>query len=912
MLALNKSSGEKRGSHLGLLLSVLVLGLGLPGSLESRGVPELSADEEVLLVGDGAPALEADQLGQWTFAEGRPSLVLAEETKENLWFPKSPAAEMADGFIRARFALGDRLDSTVLFRATVDPNDVIGFSGYGLSIARDVVEFHRWDRGEVQAMGESTRIKSLRTATSVELALWLVGPHMVAQLYDGKTLESLGSLVISDSTYPSGRLGLRTYVKQDAVSHLTHLSVRAAGTKTGSHWEPAGARRFAELDMSVLSDLPAGTDLEVVEPRGEDQSRVLVNTDRRGLELLRRAGVTIHKLEPEATFAFLDSDYRKQRGKAPERTATGFRTDASYKDADMVEALIRAYHERFPAITKLVELGQTHEGRPILALKISDNVEQDEDEPAVLLNGAHHGEELLSIEFALDAMATLLEGYKGDSRIKRMVNGAELWVVPLVNPDGAQHHITASLRAGRKNGRPAGDEEGFQTRNGVDLNRNYPFRWHSQGEATSSSDPRHSWYRGPVAGSEPETQAMMRLADSEHFAASLSYHTLGTLLLVPYTIDNVQNPQPNEAWGIAEAIAELTPEQPNGRKYKVVRNMYSVDGVDQDWLRAAHGTVALMIEGPFSSPSETKRLASVESTRETWMSLVDRVLDGPSVYGSVHTASGEPVVAKVSIDEVKLLEGEVWTSRCRDGRFERLLPGEGSYTVRVEVAGLEPMTKSVKVRAGARKRVDFELANAGNAALVDALCSDRSLCSAQTVCEAEAGRCVSPGAPSWCRLDGVCHEAGSGEGCERCEPSRLALEWSAAPTGTACGAASCEAGIEHGAASCAARGGCVAAEAQSCAPYLACDGAACARSCRSDGDCVDGARCEGGSCVADEASSAAASLTAVRSVGEQESAKDRASSSEGGCQQGSTRGRDSGSMLLLAMGLGALALSLRA
>jgi len=222
------------------------------------------------------------------------------------------------------------------------------------------------------------------------------------------------------------------------------------------------------------------------------------------------------------------------------------------------------------------------------------------------------------------------------------------------------------------------------------------------------------------------------------------------------------------------------------------------------------------------------------------------------------------------------------------------------------------MTKSVKVRAGARKRVDFELANAGNAALVDALCSDRSLCSAQTVCEAEAGRCVSPGAPSWCRLDGVCHEAGSGEGCERCEPSRLALEWSAAPTGTACGAASCEAGIEHGAASCAARGGCVAAEAQSCAPYLACDGGACARSCRSDGDCVDGARCEGGSCVADEASSAAASLTAVRSVGEQESAKDRASSSEGGCQQGSTRGRDSGSMLLLAMGLGALALSLRA
>ena len=53
-------------------------------------------------------------------------------------------------------------------------------------------------------------------------------------------------------------------------------------------------------------------------------------------------------------------------------------------------------------------------GRPLLALKISDHPERDEDEPAVLLNGSHHGNELLPVEFTLDAVQQLLEGYARD------------------------------------------------------------------------------------------------------------------------------------------------------------------------------------------------------------------------------------------------------------------------------------------------------------------------------------------------------------------------------------------------------------------------------------------------------------------------------------------------------------------
>ena len=49
-------------------------------------------------------------------------------------------------------------------------------------------------------------------------------------------------------------------------------------------------------------------------------------------------------------------------------------------------------------IMSLSSLGKTHEGRDIWMVKLSDNVDIDEDEPGVLLMGAHHGDEKPSFE----------------------------------------------------------------------------------------------------------------------------------------------------------------------------------------------------------------------------------------------------------------------------------------------------------------------------------------------------------------------------------------------------------------------------------------------------------------------------------------------------------------------------------
>ena len=56
---------------------------------------------------------------------------------------------------------------------------------------------------------------------------------------------------------------------------------------------------------------------------------------------------------------------------------------------------------------------------------------------------------------------------------------------------------------------------------------------------------------------------------------------------------------------------------------------------------------------------------------ERQRAVLDRYLDGPAISGRVLTPSGQPVLARISVDEVKTHEQEQWTTRCRDGRFAR-------------------------------------------------------------------------------------------------------------------------------------------------------------------------------------------------------------------------------------------------
>ena len=176
---------------------------------------------------------------------------------------------------------------------------------------------------------------------------------------------------------------------------------------------------------------------------------------------------------------------------------TGFH---SYTEITAETAAVAAAH---PDITQRFSIGKSYQGRELWAMKISDNVATDENEPEVLFDGSHHADEHMAAEMTLRIMHWLVDGYGTNTRITNIVNSREVWIVFLVNPDGAEYDISGGqFRHWRKNRQPTPGSSSI----GTDLNRNYGYRW--GGGGNTSSNPAAITYRGPSAFSAPETRAM--------------------------------------------------------------------------------------------------------------------------------------------------------------------------------------------------------------------------------------------------------------------------------------------------------------------------------------------------------------------------------------------------------------------
>jgi murein tripeptide amidase MpaA len=147
----------------------------------------------------------------------------------------------------------------------------------------------------------------------------------------------------------------------------------------------------------------------------------------------------------------------------------------------LAEPTTARYHSYDEVITELIALedsgvaqtyiiGNTHEGRDIWAVRISDNPSEDEEEPGAIFLGCHHAREWISVEVPLHIAQYLANNYNNDEEVKRLIDNCQIWIVPVVNPDGYEYS-RKSDRMWRKNRRDNGDGT-F----GVDLNRNVSFR----------------------------------------------------------------------------------------------------------------------------------------------------------------------------------------------------------------------------------------------------------------------------------------------------------------------------------------------------------------------------------------------------------------------------------------------------
>ncbi len=301
--------------------------------------------------------------------------------------------------------------------------------------------------------------------------------------------------------------------------------------------------------------------------------------------------------------------------------------DSRYKQYSHVVSFLKEIERRYPQLAKVYVIGHSVEGKEILAIHLTDQARRSTEKESVLFDSMHHAREIMTPEVTVDIVNYLTQASQRDQRVSKWLSRYNIWVVPMVNPDG-NDRVWNTNSMWRKNTR--GDY-------GVDINRNYPYDWAACGG--SSGSQYSETYRGAAPASEPETQAILNLAARIKPKFSISYHSYSELVIYPYGCDPKRVPAGDAAiyHQVGKELAEKLVKDSGAAGYKVGTAydlLYNVDGGSIDWLYATTKTMAFVIEVNSTSagfhPPFSLRDPTVLRQRAGWQYILDR-MEGPSL-----------------------------------------------------------------------------------------------------------------------------------------------------------------------------------------------------------------------------------------------------------------------------------------
>jgi len=318
------------------------------------------------------------------------------------------------------------------------------------------------------------------------------------------------------------------------------------------------------------------------------------------------------------------------------------------------------YEALYPDLCKRYDLGLSVEGRHLWALRISDNVSVEEDEPEFKYISTMHGDEIVGTKMLMMLIEHLIDNYGSDPQATTIIDEVELWIVPLMNPDGYDH-----VPRYRENA------------NGVDLNRNFP----NYGEPNSTE------------GREPETAIIMNWSTEHMFTCSANMHTGSLVVNYPFDNDDTgsqYSPDDDLFIYISKQYSMYNPPMWDSPYFPFgITNgadWYYIWGGMQDWNYHFMGNNEVTIElSDIKEPSSSLIPQYWSDNRDSMLAYIETCLIG--VRGLVNDAlTGEPVETTIVVlgrDHEIYTDGDV-------GDYHRmLLPG--SYDFRFDAEGYDPL-----------------------------------------------------------------------------------------------------------------------------------------------------------------------------------------------------------------------------
>ncbi len=328
-------------------------------------------------------------------------------------------------------------------------------------------------------------------------------------------------------------------------------------------------------------------------------------------------------------------------------------------------AMMYQFQTNYPNLCKIIDAGNSVQGRKILFAKISDNVNTREAEPQFMYTSSMHGDEITAYVLMLRLIDSLLTTYGTNARITNLVNNVEIWINPLANPDGTYHSGNSTVYGATR-----------YNYNGYDLNRNFP-------------DPIY----GVNGNQQIETARFRTVAEANNFALVANFH--GGTEVVNYPWDTWTNEypdyrhHPDEAW--YQYISHLYADTCQANAPSGYMNGYDdgttnggawyiINGGRQDYTNYFRWGREVTIE-----ISDTKLIPAAQLpahwnyNRKSFIKYMEAVLRG--VSGLVTDTLGSPIKAKITVLNHDVDNSQVYSDST--GFYIRML-SPGTYSFRFE------------------------------------------------------------------------------------------------------------------------------------------------------------------------------------------------------------------------------------
>jgi hypothetical protein len=322
-----------------------------------------------------------------------------------------------------------------------------------------------------------------------------------------------------------------------------------------------------------------------------------------------------------------------------------------YHTYTQVYSVLDSFAVEYPNICRLDTIGFSNLGRPIWAMRVTDNPQIEEDEPEIRLAGNMHGDEHIGTEITLYFLRFLLTDYAANTQVQSLINNNEIWILPTINPDG-------KVADTRRNA------------NNVDLNRDYGYFW-------------DGWGGSPGPSSQIENQSMMQHLEENNISLEYNYHSAAQYVNYPWDYHPADPPD-------SQYIIELSEIYADSSNLTAINgyDWYQVTGCLQDYTIGTSGALAWTIET--LEPSSSSAIDQIcFDNRDALMDICARVDWG--IRGVVKDSlSNSPLRARITFINPERID--IYSDPVL-GDFHKMVK-QGTYDVTVTANGYAPKTIS--------------------------------------------------------------------------------------------------------------------------------------------------------------------------------------------------------------------------